>query len=287
MTMSAPIVSPTPVPTVNSATTTDPIAELGHITGYHFFIVNDLAWFSINTHLATLVILREYLSKAPDLRLWRAIAMIFLPTFLIISTFLTSHKYMFEAKDGNIDFDAFKCPAICLIKDLPGNIGGQPLLRAIVGGVLLPCAYLNTLIPILKSTKSHLKRRIATTYRLFTPSLNLLRIIYCSLGWLLLKLWDLLRSAILCTIFNIIWFAFGVFSMFSDRAHGRRLMAPDESENVWGFGQILPLLLVALPIISAIETFYGELCLKDILIFRWKTQEKKPRSISHSSRSYL
>ena len=243
-------------------------ASHGHISGYHFFIVNALAWFSINTHLVTLVVLRDRLSKRPDLRLWRTIAMILLALFLVISTFLTSHKYMFQPKDGNVDFDLFKCPAICFINDLPGHTGGQPMQWAVVGAFLLPWAYFNTLVPIFKPTKSRLKQKIITKYRAFTPSISLLCIIYHSLGWVLRNVWDLLRSAVLCAIFNVIWFTFGVVSMFSDRAHGRSLMAAGESENAWSFGQILPLLLVALPIVSAAEMFSGTLRLKDILILR-------------------
>ena len=49
----------------------------GRISVYHFTIITDLAWYSANTHVLTLFVLKEYF-RAPDhkaLRFWRMLGM--------------------------------------------------------------------------------------------------------------------------------------------------------------------------------------------------------------------
>ena len=47
--------------------------------------------------------------------------------------------------------------------------------------------------------------------------------------------------------------------MFADRSDGQRLLAPNQNEDSWGFGQIMALLLMLLPCFAALEIFYGKL----------------------------
>jgi hypothetical protein len=47
-------------------------ATNGQIRAYHFSVITDrVAWFSANTHLVTLFVLRDYFAKHLALRLWR------------------------------------------------------------------------------------------------------------------------------------------------------------------------------------------------------------------------
>lgn len=41
------------------------------MSGYHFDLVTDLAWFSSTTHLSTLAVLQEYLIQNPVLKAFR------------------------------------------------------------------------------------------------------------------------------------------------------------------------------------------------------------------------
>ncbi len=47
--------------------------------------------------------------------------------------------------------------------------------------------------------------------------------------------------------------------LWKDRMIGSSLMAEDQSENLWGFRQILPFLLLILPIILTLDIVYGTL----------------------------
>jgi hypothetical protein len=46
------------------------------ISGYHFTLIANLAWFSSTTHLSTLAVLQEYLIRRPVLKTFRVIGMI-------------------------------------------------------------------------------------------------------------------------------------------------------------------------------------------------------------------
>ena len=56
---------------------------------YHFNIVAALGWFSSTTHLSTLAVLRFYLIEHPTLRNWRVVAMLLVFTLLIIAQVVT------------------------------------------------------------------------------------------------------------------------------------------------------------------------------------------------------
>ena len=59
--------------------------------------------------------------------------------------------------------------------------------------------------------------------------------------------------------FNIAWFAWALYSLFNDRDAGSRKMDPSKNndQSAWGFGQLLPMFLIFLPIVTAFEIFYG------------------------------
>jgi hypothetical protein len=68
-----------------------------------------------------------------------------------------------------------------------------------------------------------------------------------------------MKSSVFISIFNSAWFGLGVLSMFADRADGQGLLAQNQNEDSWGFGQIMALLLMLLPCFAALEIFYGDL----------------------------
>jgi hypothetical protein len=70
-------------------------------------------------------------------------------------------------------------------------------------------------------------------------------------------IYDLLRSNVFYTIFNCVWFGLGVLGLFVDRGLGENLLAQGGNENRWAFGQILSLLLIFLPISTAVEIYCG------------------------------
>ena len=80
-------------------------------------------------------------------------------------------------------------------------------------------------------------------------------------GKAIVVIFDGLNSDIMGTISNNLVFGWGIYRLWKDRMIGASLMAEDQSENLWGFGQILPFLLLILPIISTLDVIYGTLVL--------------------------
>jgi hypothetical protein len=54
-----------------------------------------------------------------------------------------------------------------------------------------------------------------------------------------------------------LYYIVGIAQLFFDRWRRSQLFPLDGSENTWGFGQLVPLLLIALPLLSTLEIFYG------------------------------
>ena len=71
-------------------------------------------------------------------------------------------------------------------------------------------------------------------------------------------IFEVLSSHLFTIAFDIIWFYIGTVSLLEDRALGAKLMSiTNEDENKMGFGQLVPLVLLAVPIFSAMEIFFG------------------------------
>lgn len=56
---------------------------------------------------------------------------------------------------------------------------------------------------------------------------------------------------------NVIFFFSGIQLLVLQKSIGRNLMGSDQDENIWGFGQVLSVLLLVLPVLVATETYYG------------------------------
>ena len=103
-------------------------ATNGQIRAYHFSVITDLAWFSANTHLVTLFVLRDYFANHLALRLWRTIGMLIMIAFLVAASILSTNKYWYGNPNGflngqPVEFSGLNCPTICLIRDLKAKPG--------------------------------------------------------------------------------------------------------------------------------------------------------------------
>ena len=56
---------------------------------------------------------------------------------------------------------------------------------------------------------------------------------------------------------NWVWFSITLWGLIGDRKFGESLMQAGQTENVWGFGQILPNLLLLSLVVACIEFYYG------------------------------
>ena len=85
--------------------------------------------------------------------------------------------------------------------------------------------------------------------------LKVLSGIYCSILW---EVSLLMFSLVYLTHLKILWLAsalaWGTLNLFYTRA-----LVTIEAESTWEFGQMFPVILLILPLLSALETYYGEL----------------------------
>lgn len=65
------------------------------------------------------------------------------------------------------------------------------------------------------------------------------------------------------SVYNLIWFAFGIWGLVEDRALGHiTIMGQnvDNSELEWGSGQLILLIFCVLPFLAVVESAWG-MCL--------------------------
>ena len=72
-------------------------------------------------------------------------------------------------------------------------------------------------------------------------------------------MYGMIDSTFVSVIFDLLWFTFGLWTVVQDRYYGRLYMDDSEVtvENSWGFGQLVPMFLVLLPIIAVWDTWYS------------------------------
>ena len=66
-------------------------------------------------------------------------------------------------------------------------------------------------------------------------------------------------SVLISIAFNTTWFALGLSSLYRDVIRGYFLTDPQAYNQLytWGFGQLVPMLLIAIPLLTALEIFFG------------------------------
>ncbi|KAL8676356.1 MAG: hypothetical protein Q9186_007115 [Xanthomendoza sp. 1 TL-2023] len=240
------------------------------ISVYHFTIVSDLAWFSSNTHMTSLIVLQVYLTERPSLRDWRVGFMLLIFVMLMVAYVLEGHTKWFKSWNSY---------AQCLFDDLIGNIGGEPSRYMTANLVLLLYGYstsiyrlygfemLDTLLldkPLKKMESiqaaiENWRRALAVggDFKSFIAVLNLTAsgaIILCVRKFYS-AIATFLGSLTFTLVFDVAWFAFGVYGIVSDRAISRSDM--DGDENEWGFGQVVPVLLLSSILLTFTDLYTG------------------------------
>lgn len=235
------------------------------ISVYHFSIVIDLAWFSSNTHLITLDVLRVYLAREPTLCLWRVCLMLVMAVLLLVGSILEGHR----AWNDSWYFDAQ-----CLFDDFLGNVGGSPATWMAVNIVLIVINYTTSIIGLLQeSWESGFVDRNLEVWRdniqqqksALAKDLGLTASFIARFGIFLISFVFLIFFTVLSTIFgsltvnlliNVGWFAVGLWGIIEDRN-----VSPldiDGDENRWAFGQIVPVLLLGSAVFTLKELHSGD-----------------------------
>ena len=237
------------------------------ISVYHFAIVGDLAWFSANVHLTSLVVLQKYLLRQKEIRNWRVASMICVGVLLLANSAMQSHSAWYESWS----FDAQ-----CVFDDLIGNWGGEPGYWAEVNIGIIAVSYPLNILVLFDTTLDFfdkwlwirpiecMDKAIRTSSELVSspkPTLMKLRyqcqsFIYKMARAVYIFVAVLWRSSTVTFILDLFWFIYGIWGVQRDRSSAAAQM--DGSENLFTFGQIMPLLLLSSTIFVFKETYEGE-----------------------------
>ncbi|KAL9602803.1 MAG: hypothetical protein Q9179_002428 [Wetmoreana sp. 5 TL-2023] len=236
------------------------------ISVYHFSIVYDLVWFSSNTHMTSLNVLRVYLRSRASLRNWRVCLMLAVFIAMIVATVLSGHRLW---------YDSWNSSAQCLFDDLQGNIQGEPARWMAAQIFLLVYGYGVAILRLYKTEAlEHLLDKFISKMRSAQSAIRnnassyegigslIVLIILVPLDFLLgvaikgcMAVFIFIDSMTISLFFDVGWFAFGLMSIIEDRNIPAAEM--DGNENEWGFGQLVPVLLLSSVVLSFKELHTG------------------------------
>ena len=258
------------------------------ISVYHWQVVVYLAWMSSSTHLITLSVLRDYLREKSILRLSRVAGMfiLFLMLFIAITPTGSQTYYNIISGDLYIDFpgDCAGVSSACFWNKKYWN-GWR--WNAGLSYAFLISSYIARAAALFESSEAFFRRNIRArllgklekaldrkvknirdrvahrrraswaqklcyhtylaTYAVMLASLELYSSFLAPLLWVLL---------------NLIWGSLQLLIPRMELAgQPSQLIA---EENNFGFGQIIPLMLLALPLVAAFEAYY---CWNVVIIY--------------------
>lgn len=263
------------------------------LSTYHWEIIVDLAWFSALTHLTALTSLRHYFRRRPAMALWRVVFMgitlvllgsALYPAGYVPQSFTRDTDLYPTPIQTNAAFTGLlSCPAICLFNkhrraelvnsllaseegSRQQNTGSLPFNTTLVTISLAYFAtcYLTRVIRLFRSSSERANQwlRVAPVslmwrmYEVGARSNFKVRILW--------RLWRgfwltciVLSEAVYnvgdSTLWEISWLA-AALAFGTVRLMGHKRDSSLSGEDTWGFGQVLALILSALPLWSFYTT---------------------------------
>lgn len=253
------------------------------ITAYHVTIVSECAWLSANTHALTMLVINSRVSgsnatpapASPRRREQRVVLAMVTRAFLKASlvAMLLYVNWITGAADW---YDNFACPSACLV-DHPK--GGENLQWMIANLVLLLFWFPTSIMFMFRTfatawvfrIRHHVVDDKGRSYKGLiynsqksAPNNNtqtvtrggVQRAVTLFSRYAYVSLWYLLASEAKDVAEQMAWFGMGVWSLLTDRRYGHQVMGNEETgiENSWGFGQLVPLLLLLVPLLQLLES---------------------------------
>lgn len=257
---------------------------------YHFDIIAALGWFSSITHLSSLTVLRDYLINHPRTRDLRVIGMLSVFSLLIvfqIGTFSTQDNslpikcmwFSFWPEMPN-PFDIFELIFILIIlmDSYASRIGAlyspDPdwtfydwLLRGAVKRLTSNRNRVSNLETIYvsstqksKAERGAVRKRLRERQRwsqycsIWTSKNSAFK---CRLVETIFVFQELQRSFLSEILFSFSVVTYGIAQVFVYRSKKPEAGLSGD-ENAMSFGQLVPLLLLALPLLTAVDVYFGE-----------------------------
>ncbi|KAK0708920.1 hypothetical protein B0T21DRAFT_416305 [Apiosordaria backusii] len=237
------------------------------MTVYHFTIAADLAWFSSTTHLSSLLVLRYHPRisakrgyRPTHIRPWtvrlpltiRLVLMAIFAGLLLWATMLGGYECWYSV---------MACPAKCT---LTYPWGGDPETWVVVNTVLIVYGYLTHMLELSVTARKYwldnLRGYVLTPdNKPPVPRLKqgIVGMVISTVRMLVFWFWIVLGSDIFDVVEMMIWFALGCYWISADRKWGQAEMEPEhrQAENRLGYGQLIPIVLLLLPLIALVESY--------------------------------
>ncbi len=257
---------------------------------YHFQIIAALGWFSSTTHLSTLAVLRAYLIDHPRVRDWRVIAMLAIFGLLVVSQGGT-----FSPHDSSLPiqcvFDSFAPDGLqyltvinlalviiflCVtytnrtrrLYTFDPDWSVQDWLVEVLAEPLIRNNDVHNLERIVLTTSILSKAEQGATYRKIQQRRRWWK--YCN-DWVpsrsapvrrVIEIWYLNQEMQKSFLSEILTLLFGVSYGISQVITNRNqvpMAGLSGNQDAMSFGQLVPLLLITLPVLAAGEVYFGEL----------------------------
>ncbi|KAJ5804947.1 hypothetical protein N7474_010834, partial [Penicillium riverlandense] len=246
---------------------------------YHWQIMGRLAWFSSLTHLSCLTMLRNYLCNRSAQRQWRLLSMLALLILLVVAMVPTGS---YEWSVSNNTYQSFPHPsdyAICHFSQLP-RVGTAATVSMSIFVLLSTLGFLirvvklhNTLSTFLvgrprEIVSKHARNVLWKFYK--QPNAQRLpqriagnMVYFPALAFFLAM--RVLLDHWASMYFEVYWllmsFLYGLFSVLVEINvfTGGDIIPPviqNNYTNRWSIGQIMPVFLLAVPLVTIIELLY-------------------------------
>ena len=212
----------------------------GHISGAHFLIVTNCSFLTTCGTLSLYLAARDRLKTSPlFLRLFRTFGMLTL-SFIELAAAIVIRNPDFQTRLG--------CPVACFVEHSK-QIEGNKKSSLIIIVILMSWALLRSLIPLFPMLSNHCAMGINPwiASRENQPSRTRFRWLLIAQKFLQLLIVRLLASVVCDLIVISSVFSFGVWVTYHSKGE----------EKEWGFGQVMPLVLLVVPIMSAVDIFLG------------------------------
>lgn len=249
------------------------------INVYHWQVVVYLAWMSSGTHLITLSVLRTYLREKHILRVARVAGMLILFFMLCIAIVPTGSQTYYSIITGYFygDYSACGVPSACFWRFKYWN-GWR--WDAGLSLFLLVSNYTARAAALFESSEAFFTRNIRDRLlgkvgRALDRKVQQIRdrdahqqkaswaqilsyrtyLATYAVTLASLELYSSFLAPLLWVLLNLVW---GSLQLLNPRT-GLAEQGQIAEENTFGFGQIIPLMLLALPLVAAFDAYYGRL----------------------------
>jgi hypothetical protein len=160
------------------------------------------------------------------------------------------------------------CPVACVRENLGTVFGGESGEAAIAYLLLMWLGYLPVMIKLFSGDDifEKLEEKCSNLDHEFRDRVERrvgVGAIYNVCARLLKIFWYCLTSILTCIIVTLLWFALGEYWLINDWLAGRSIIGKqpgtDDTEQQWGFGQVVTMFFLVLPFLAIFEVFEGSL----------------------------